>query len=153
MSLSSLSLMHNFSSSYYREAGIENDEFTTGNRACNSLNGVTSKKDWAYGPFKPFTLNLRKLHVKLKSYMLNNHNLFNWREIKRTKIVLNLWYRRPNLKNLSRGSNMVGSTLNCIQFFKIYAGAQLKPVSGRFKPRFKFIKFGHWYIKFSNSCA
>ena len=38
---------------------------------------------------------------------------------------------RPNLKNLSRGlnlsrgSNMVGSTKNCIQFFKIQAGAQL----------------------------
>ena len=30
--------------------------------------------------------------------------------------------------NLSRGSNMVGFSLNCIQFLKIQAGAQLKPV-------------------------
>ena len=30
--------------------------------------------------------------------------------------------------NFSRGSNMVGSTWDCIQFFKIKAGAQLKPV-------------------------
>ena len=58
--------------------------------------------------------------------------------------------QRPNLKNLShglnlsRGSNMVGSTLNCIKFFKILAGAQLKLVIGRFKLRLKFIKFGHW---------
>ena len=61
-----------------------------------------------------------------------------------------LKYQRPNLKNLihglnlSRGSNMVGSTRNCFQFFKIEAGVQLKPVFGRCKPWPKFIKFGHW---------
>ena len=34
--------------------------------------------------------------------------------------------------------------LNWIQFFKIQAGAQLKPVLGEFETRLKFIKFGHW---------
>ena len=38
---------------------------------------------------------------------------------------------------------MFGPTKNCIQFFKIYTGAQLKPVFGGFKPRLKFIKFEH----------
>ena len=40
--------------------------------------------------------------------------------------------QRPNLKSLSSGLNMVGSTKNCITFFKIKAGAQLKPVFGGF---------------------
>ena len=53
--------------------------------------------------------------------------------------------------NLSRGSNMVGFTLNCIQFLKIQAGAQLKPVFGRFNPRLEFIKFGHWAFLFAVS--
>ena len=61
-----------------------------------------------------------------------------------------LFIQRPNLKNLSGGlnlsgrSNMFGSTKNCITFLKIYAGAKLKPVFGGFKPRLKFIKFGHY---------
>ena len=37
---------------------------------------------------------------------------------------------------------MVGFTLNCIQFLKIQAGAQLKPVFGGFETRLKFFKFG-----------
>ena len=32
--------------------------------------------------------------------------------------------------NLSGRSNMFGSTKNCIEFFKIYTGAQFKPVLG-----------------------
>jgi len=50
---------------------------------------------------------------------------------------------RANLKNLSRGlnlsrgSNMVGSTYSFIQFFKIQDGAQLKPVFGGYETRFK----------------
>ena len=61
-----------------------------------------------------------------------------------------LW---PNLKNLSgglnlsRGLNMVGSTLNCIKCFKIWAGAEFKPGFGGFKPRLKFFKFHLWNIK------
>ena len=56
---------------------------------------------------------------------------------------------RPNLKNLShgvnlsRGSNIVGSTLICIRFFKILAGGELKPVLGGFEAWLKYIKFGH----------
>ena len=40
-----------------------------------------------------------------------------------------------------------------VGFLKIEVGAQLKPVFGRFKPRLKFIKFGHWIkdISFSFS--
>ena len=55
---------------------------------------------------------------------------------------------RPNSKNLirvlnlRRGSNMVGSTRNCIQCFEIRAGAQLEPVFGGSATRgLKFIKF------------
>ena len=44
-------------------------------------------------------------------------------------------------KKLSRGSNIVGK--NCIKFFKIEAGAQLKPVFGGFETRLKLFKFGH----------
>ena len=57
--------------------------------------------------------------------------------------------QKPNLKNLirclnlSRGSNIVGSTLICIRFFKILAGGELKPVLGGFEAWLKFIKFGH----------
>ena len=40
---------------------------------------------------------------------------------------------------------MVGSTINCIQLFKIQAGTQLKPVFGGFETRLKFIKFGHLF--------
>ena len=40
-----------------------------------------------------------------------------------------------NLMNLSRGSNVIGSTLNFISFFK-------KPIFGGFETRLKFIKFG-----------
>ena len=55
---------------------------------------------------------------------------------------------RPNFKNLRcvtnfrRGSDMVGSTRNCIQCFEIWAGAQLEPVFGGLVSRFKFFKFG-----------
>ena len=35
--------------------------------------------------------------------------------------------------------------VGCIKFFKIKAGAQLKPVYGRFKPRLKFFIFGLWW--------
>ncbi len=41
--------------------------------------------------------------------------------------------------------NIFGSTSNCIQCFKIYAGAQFKPVFGGFETQLKFIKFGLWY--------
>ena len=41
---------------------------------------------------------------------------------------------------------MVGSTKKCIQFFNMYAGAQLKPVFGGFETRLKFFKFGHFFI-------
>ena len=37
---------------------------------------------------------------------------------------------------------MVGSTRNCIQCFKIWAGAQLEPVFGGSATRFKFFKLG-----------
>ena len=37
-----------------------------------------------------------------------------------------------------------------LQFFKIYAGAQLKPVFGVFLTRLKFIKFGHCILYFIN---
>ena len=50
--------------------------------------------------------------------------------------------QRPNLQNLSRGSNMVGSTQYRIHCFKIYAGAKLNPVFDGFKTRLQFIKFG-----------
>ena len=43
---------------------------------------------------------------------------------------------------------MVGSTKNCIQYFKILAGALLKPIFGGFKTRLKFIKFGHRLKKY-----
>ena len=33
---------------------------------------------------------------------------------------------KPNFKNLSRGSNMVGLPKNCIQFFKTLAGAAIE---------------------------
>ena len=46
--------------------------------------------------------------------------------------------------NLSGRSNMLGSTKNSIQFSISIFGAKLKPVFGGFKPRLKFIKFGHW---------
>ena len=39
---------------------------------------------------------------------------------------------------MKRGSNMVGSTLNCIQCFEILTGAQLKPVFGGSATQFKF---------------
>ena len=44
--------------------------------------------------------------------------------------------------NFRRGSDMVGSTRNCIQCFEIWAGAQLEPVFGGLVSRFKFFKFG-----------
>ena len=37
---------------------------------------------------------------------------------------------------------MVGSTQNCVQCFKILAGAQLKPVFGGFDTRLNLVKFG-----------
>ena len=52
--------------------------------------------------------------------------------------ITNLNKQWPNLKNLrgglnlNRGLNMVGSTLNCIKCFKIYAGAKFKPGFGGF---------------------
>ena len=50
---------------------------------------------------------------------------------------------RPNLKNLSRGSNFVGSHKLALNFSR-FAGAQLKPVLGDIRRgRLKFIKFGH----------
>ena len=71
-------------------------------------------------------------------------------------IVWNLWcQQRPDLKNLTRGlnltrcSNMVGSTWNCIKFFNIWAGNQLKPVLGGFETWLKFIKFGHCFFIFT----
>ena len=59
----------------------------------------------------------------------------------------------PNLKNLGhvlnlrRGSNMVGSPENCIQYFDIWAGAQLELVFGGSATWFKFPKFGLSYIR------
>jgi len=63
---------------------------------------------------------------------------------------------RLNLKNLSRvlnlrrGSNMVGSTWNCIMCFEIWAGAQVEPVFDVSATRYKFFKFGLWsqFIQF-----
>ena len=37
-------------------------------------------------------------------------------------------------------------TSNCIQFFKIWAGAQLEPVFGGSSTRFKFFKFCLWWL-------
>ena len=51
---------------------------------------------------------------------------------------------------MRRGSNMVGATSNIIQYFKIFAGTQLKPVFGGFKTRLKFIKFGHRLKKYKD---
>ena len=48
--------------------------------------------------------------------------------------------QRPNLKNLSRGSNRVGSIQNCIQYFKIFCRHLIE--TGFW---LKFIKFGHRY--------
>ena len=58
--------------------------------------------------------------------------------VRRLQLACRIWTELLNLRpnpinlsrvlNLSRGSNMVGFSLNCIQFFKIQAGAQLKPV-------------------------
>ena len=64
------------------------------------------------------------------------------------RLLVTLFALRPNLKDLSRGlnlslgSNMVGSTSNCIQYFKIQAGAQLKLVFWGFETGLTFIKFG-----------
>jgi len=33
-----------------------------------------------------------------------------------------------------------------LKYFKVKAGAQLKPVFGIFETRLKFIKFGHWFL-------
>ena len=68
------------------------------------------------------------------------------------RLLVTLFALRPNLKDLSRGlnlslgSSMVGSTSNCIQYFKIQAGAQLKPVFGGFETQITLIKFGHCNI-------
>ena len=57
------------------------------------------------------------------------------------ELYINIQVLRPNLRNLSRssnmrrGSNMVGSTWNCIQCFEILAGAQLEPVFGQLRRR------------------
>ena len=54
---------------------------------------------------------------------------------------------RPNLNNLSRvtnlrrGSNTVGSSWNCNQCFRIWAGALLEPVFGSSGILFKFFFF------------
>ena len=56
--------------------------------------------------------------------------------LKKFSLTKKLSNMRPNLINLSGGlnlsgrSNIFGSTKNCIQFFKIYTSAQLKPVFG-----------------------
>ena len=43
---------------------------------------------------------------------------------------------------MRRGSNMVGSTWNCIHCYEIWACAQLEPVFGSSATWFKFFKFG-----------
>ena len=65
--------------------------------------------------------------------------------------ILNV--QRPNLMNLSGGlnlsgrSNMFGSTKNCFKFFQFqFLVRNENRFLGGFKPRLKFIKFGHRLI-------
>ena len=73
--------------------------------------------------------------VLLKLFVLDiKYTTYVYEMLQRLKECLefNFINQRPNLKNLSRGFNlrrgskMVGFTLNCFQYFKIQASAQLK---------------------------
>ena len=78
-------------------------------------------------------------------------NYWNYKyELLQTSKITTQWIQRPNLMNLSGGlnlsgrSNMLGSIKNCIKFYNFNFWREMKTGLGGFKPRLKFIKFGHW---------
>ena len=110
----------------------------------NHINRVINYTTFSRGKMKKFFLlfylkfiNLQKLSENTKKKFLNyvcscHENLLLSLIIKKFNkkarlcafsAGLNLVYRRPNLKNLSHGSNMVGSTWN---FFSFCMEGQLK---------------------------
>ena len=71
--------------------------------------------------YRTLYFQVGQLKKKLESMIKLNKTLTAERNNLNTKIkemVRRIYIQRPNIQNLRRGSNMVGSSQNCIKFFK-----------------------------------